>query len=208
MEAEMKTPGAASEPIKLDLAPTAPSSMADQNGIDLEFGQTLQRIVDFDLKEEGTHVLAVTIIYYEASDLGGRTRTFRKLYQFVCKPALIVRTKPGPLPSYGEGRSDRSWVLEAQLENCSEETIQVQRVVLITEPGLVHSDCNTQVTNTAKPVLHPGEIEQVCFVVREARGEETIDHQNRAKTLGVMGISWTSRMGHRGYISTGKLTAR
>jgi hypothetical protein len=49
----------------------------DLGGIDqsttLESGQTLQRIVKYDLKEEGTHVLGVTVTYLE----GGNLRTFR-----------------------------------------------------------------------------------------------------------------------------------
>ena len=31
-------------------------------------------------------------------ETSGRTRTFRKLYQFVCKGSLIVRTKVSPFP--------------------------------------------------------------------------------------------------------------
>ncbi|KAI1984266.1 hypothetical protein LOZ53_005531 [Ophidiomyces ophidiicola] len=83
---------------------------------------SIQRIVRFDLKEEGNHVLAVSINYTETlttaaaatttttttttgvdvpgsgSGSGvqassGRARTFRKLYQFVAQPCLNVRTK-------------------------------------------------------------------------------------------------------------------
>ncbi|KAI1971961.1 hypothetical protein LOZ54_006787, partial [Ophidiomyces ophidiicola] len=84
---------------------------------------SIQRIVRFDLKEEGNHVLAVSINYTETLTTaaaattttttttttgvdvpgsgsgsgvqasGGRARTFRKLYQFVAQPCLNVRTK-------------------------------------------------------------------------------------------------------------------
>ncbi|KAI1958612.1 hypothetical protein LOZ58_005018 [Ophidiomyces ophidiicola] len=79
---------------------------------------SIQRIVRFDLKEEGNHVLAVSISYTETLTTaaavaamttttgvdvpgsgsgvqasGGRARTFRKLYQFVAQPCLNVRTK-------------------------------------------------------------------------------------------------------------------
>jgi len=115
IEADMKSPSGA-EPTRLGLGPHEQGAV----GIDLKAGQTLQRIVSFDLKEEGNHVLAVTVSYYEATETSGRTRTFRKLYQFNCKASLIVRTKSGTLPTR-RAVAGRRWVLEAQLENCSED---------------------------------------------------------------------------------------
>ncbi|PMB73305.1 Trafficking protein particle complex subunit 13 [Beauveria bassiana] len=64
VEAEMKTPGQAKAQ-SLELGP-APSSQESAAGAaaaaatDLAPGGTLQKIVSFDLKEEGNHVLAVT----------------------------------------------------------------------------------------------------------------------------------------------------
>ncbi|SPQ27388.1 6273ecae-73e0-4ff6-bc61-aa80113a87b4 [Thermothielavioides terrestris] len=149
IEAEMKTPSSPA-PIKLALLPytssdannDAPTTTTTTAGVDLTppHATTLQRILAFDLKEEGNHVLAVTVSYYEASALAGRTRTFRKLYQFACKASLIVRTKPGALPARPGGA--RRWVLEAQLENCSEEGMLLERVGLELEPGLACVDCN------------------------------------------------------------------
>ncbi len=137
VEAEMKTPSSA-DVIKLDLGPGGGPDTAGK-GVDLEAGQTQQNVVNFDLREEGNHVLAVTVSYYEATDTSGRTRTFRKLYQFICKASLIVRTKAAPLPPRKQGRR---WVLEAQLENCSEDIIQLERVNLDLDPGLEDEDCN------------------------------------------------------------------
>ena len=164
-------------------------------GTDLAPGQTLQRIVNFDLKEEGNHVLAVTVSYYEATETSGRTRTFRKLYQFICKGSLIVRTKVSPLPRLlvppspapgggggkkkkkkgkGEGeagtekpppRTLRSWAMEAQLENCSEDIMQLERVGLDLEPGLRYVDCNWDVGQARSP---PGRDRAV--LLRRPRG--------------------------------------
>lgn len=214
MEAEMKTPGSAAT-VKLDLigAP-GPGPGPDASGIDLQPGDTLQRIVNFDLKEEGNHVLAVTISYYEATETSGRTRTFRKLYQFICKSSLIVRTKPGVLPpakknKAGGGRG-RRWVLEAQLENCGEDIVQLERVVLDLEPGLTYVDCNWEATGSPKPVLHAGEVEQVCFVLEEtvADGAGLVKSQDGRVVFGVLGIGWRGEMGNRGFLSTGKLGTR
>lgn len=286
IEAEMKTPGSGSTVQKLVLGPSPlslPSRKQNEeqddddggedggskkggggggkDGTDLDPNQTLQRIVNFDLKEEGNHVLAVTVSYYEATETSGRTRTFRKLYQFICKGSLIVRTKISPLPlpllvpssssaslsekgkkgkKDGEGKSKprsnwkpgRSWAMEAQLENCSEDVMQLERVGLDLEPGLRYADCNywgtSASTNTTasggggsgavmnnKPVLHPGEVEQCCFVVaEEAEGAATLIPEEWDGTgggrvvFGVLGIGWRSEMGNKGFLTTGKLGTR
>ncbi|KAK3946187.1 DUF974 domain-containing protein [Diplogelasinospora grovesii] len=210
IEAEMKTPTSATV-TKLTLTSDAPSPT-----MDLEPGETLQKVVNFDLKEEGNHVLAVTVSYYEATDVSGRTRTFRKLYQFICRASIIVRHKPGLLPPKRikriKGGMGRRWVLEAQLENCSEDAMRLDRVVLDTEPGLTCTDCNYWETNKGgdKPVLHPGEVEQVCFVVEEREEEEVqVQEQEDGRIiLGVLGIGWRGEMGNRGFLSTGKLGTR
>jgi hypothetical protein len=205
IKAEMKTPGVGAPVTALDLGP------GSDKGVDLAPGETVQKIVDFDLKEEGNHVLAVTVSYYEATDVSGRTRTFRKLYQFICKASLIVRTKPGPL-SVGM-RGQRRWVLEAQLENCGEDAMRLEKVVMDLEPGLVYSDCNWEASGTQRPLLHPGEAEQVCFVVEEAvREGRKVDEGAREEdgriVFGVLGIGWRGEMGNRGFLSTGKLGTR
>lgn len=256
----MKTPNSTAV-TKLDLCPSDPATNpADEQGkaggVDLEPGRTLQRMVNFDLKEEGNHVLGVTVSYYEATDTSGRTRTFRKLYQFICKPSLIVRTKASPLApavpnasstpatagspptpppegadevpaaaAGGEGedkadgvgveaagqRKRRRWVLEAQLENCSEDTTELERVVLQLEPGLKYRDCNWEAGGSPRPVLHPGEVEQVCFVIEEADspdGVPGVEEQDGKILFGILGIGWRTEMGQRGYLATNKLGTR
>jgi hypothetical protein len=244
IEAEMKTPSSTTA-TKLALYPAdGPSTAAGTNnttGVDLSPNTSLQRILSFDLKEEGNHVLAVTVSYYEASELSGRTRTFRKLYQFICKASLIVRTKPGVLPpSGGDNNKDqrRRWVLEAQLENCSEEGILLEKVGLELEDGLGYEDCNWNwdwaaaaaagddgggggdVTGRGeggdeerrgrrpkKPVLQPGETEQVCFVIEEEEKGTATEVEGRV-VFGILQIGWRSEMGNRGFLSTGKLGTR
>ncbi|OLN92077.1 Trafficking protein particle complex subunit 13 [Colletotrichum chlorophyti] len=203
IEAEMKTPGANSVQ-KLELSPPSDD---ESKGTDLDTGDTLQRIVNFDLKEEGNHVLAVTVSYYEATETSGKTRTFRKLYQFICKSSLIVRTKIGPLAP-GTKHGGRRWVLEAQLENCSEDVIQLEKVLLDLEDGLSYTDCNWEAGGGARPVLHPGEVEQVCFVVEEAEGTKAEPGEDGRIMFGVLGIGWRGEMGNRGFLSTGRLGAR
>lgn len=210
---------------------------------------TLQKILNFGLKEEGTHVLGVTVSYYEATETSGRTRAFRKMYQFICKPSLIVRTKAGPLPSLPPGKAGkrrrRRWVLEAQLENCSEDAILLEKVKLAeVQRGLKWRDCNWagigvggqgETTTTGegekgisqqghgqgpprRPFLHPGESEQLCFIIEEKDGgggdgaeqggeEEAVEveEKNGRIEFGVMALAWRTEMGNRGSLLTLKL---
>ena len=88
-------------------------------------GESMQRILKFELKEEGNHVLAVTVTYTETAlgegkASGGRVRTFRKLYQFVAQQLLSVRTKAGKL---GQKDGTSRYLLEAQLENMGEAAV-------------------------------------------------------------------------------------
>ncbi|KAK6192892.1 Type 1 phosphatases regulator ypi1 [Pestalotiopsis sp. IQ-011] len=246
IEAEMKTPGSGTVQ-KLKLGPSPAGTISTEgddqpaagedgkDGTDLEPGRTLQRIVNFDLKEEGNHVLAVTVSYYEATETSGRTRTFRKLYQFICKGSLIVRTKVGVLPAAASKvqsdedkenqdepaeddatateepeKGSRKWVLEAQLENCSEDVMQLDRVHLNLESGspLRYRDANWAISTSARPVLHPGEVEQVCFLVEEDGREAPVDEKDGRVPFGVLEIGWRTEMGNRGFLSTGKLGAR
>ncbi|TVY44249.1 Trafficking protein particle complex subunit, partial [Lachnellula subtilissima] len=161
IEAEMKIPSSAT-PTSLPLSPPSPSSSSsssssDENekdtGVDLDASKSLQKIVNFDLKEEGSHVLAVTVTYTETTSTSGRIRTFRKLYQFICKGCMVVRTKAGPLPPSPSSSSLRKWALEAQLENCGEDTICLDGVVLETRDGFRSVGLNGE----ERPVLMPGD---------------------------------------------------
>ncbi|PKS12234.1 hypothetical protein jhhlp_001534 [Lomentospora prolificans] len=212
IEAEMKTPGASSAVTKLDLLPAdGRGVMGAPSGVDLEPGETLQKIVSFDLKEEGNHVLAVTVSYYEATELSGRTRTFRKLYQFICKSSMIVRTKAGPLRKIAEaadGPGRKRWVLEAQLENCSEDVLQLENVLLDLRDELEYSDYNWEMNGVPRPILHPSEVEQICFIVREKKGSKVSEETDGRTVFGTLSIGWRGEMGNRGFLTTGQLGSR
>ncbi|CAI4211597.1 unnamed protein product [Parascedosporium putredinis] len=197
----------------LDLLPASPAPDNDggrggtAKGVDLESGETLQKIVSFDLKEEGNHVLAVTVSYYEATELSGRTRTFRKLYQFICKSSMIVRTKAGPLRrrAVDEGGGGRRWVLEAQLENCSEDVLQLENVLLDLRDELEYSDCNWGIDGTPRPILHPTEVEQICFIVKEKTGAKVSEDGEGRTAFGTLSIGWRGRWVIGGFLRRGSL---
>ncbi|RDL37772.1 Uncharacterized protein BP5553_05205 [Venustampulla echinocandica] len=223
IEAEMKIPSSA-VPVPLGLSPNTPESKTDteedqkhHDGVDLEPGRSLQKVVNFDLKEEGSHVLAVTVTYTETTPTSGKVRTFRKLYQFVCKGCMVVRTKTGVLPSSpndGSKNTSRKWALEAQLENCGEETITLDTVALETREGIRSQGVNWEIVaegeEMERPVLMPGDVQQVCFLVEEllgpdGQGAEPVDGK---VVFGILSIGWRGTMGNRGFLSTGSLGAR
>ena len=157
----MKIPSSGT-PVQLSLDPSSASEKGEKQknvgGVDLSPGESLQKVVNFDLKEEGSHVLAVTVTYSETTATSGRVRTFRKLYQFVCKSCMVVRTKTGALPvSEARQGKGRRWALEAQLENCGEETITLDTVVLETVEGIrshgINWDLLGEGEGLEKPVL-------------------------------------------------------
>ena len=227
----MKVPSSTTA-VPLILGPDAasPATPSDQiseagepmhkSGVDLAPGESLQKVVSFELKEEGSHVLAVTVTYSETTPTSGRVRTFRKLYQFVCKGCMVVRTKAGLLPSplseEGDSRAKRGrkWALEAQLENIGEEAITLDMVILETREGLKNKGVNWEVVREGeeleKPVLMPGDVQQVCFIVEEildedGNGQEAVDGRVQ---FGILSMGWRGPMGNRGYLSTGSLGAR
>lgn len=132
--AEIQTPSSVAT---LELDPASDTAQSDG----LQIGESLQKIVRYDLKEEGNHILAVSVSYTEtrigenAHAASGRVRTFRKLYQFVAQPCLSVRTKASELPPlevenkslgpYGKTRLLR-FALEAQLENVGDGAVVVK----------------------------------------------------------------------------------
>lgn len=205
-----------------DVSPPSPEGSTDgsseqekENGVDLAPGESLQKVVNFELKEEGAHVLAVTVTYSETTPTSGRVRTFRKLYQFVCKGCMVVRTKAGLLPPLTSNeKKGRRWALEAQLENTGEDTITLDRVVLETREGLKSQGLNWDLVaereEVEKPVLMTGDVQQVCFIVEEVldedgEGQEAVDGR---VIFGIMNIGWRGPMGNRGFLGTGTLGAK
>lgn len=176
--------------------------------------QSTQRIAKYDLKEEGTHVLSVTVTYTEPKKPGaiiegekeiGRVRTFRKLYQFVAQQCLTVRTKAGELPG---GKA----ILEAQLENNGDGPISLEMVNLAPRKGWKTASLNwEQDGDSAKstPLLQSRDIMQVAFLLHpDAHVKREDDPSSERIVLGQLSIEWRSSCGDRGFLSTGYLTAK
>ncbi|KAJ5095254.1 hypothetical protein N7532_007545 [Penicillium argentinense] len=224
--AEMQTPSSVAS---LDLEPAGDSAQTDG----LKPGESLQKIVRYDLKEEGNHILAVSVSYTETrigSDsqaASGRVRTFRKLYQFVAQPCLSVRTKASELPPlevenkslgpYGKTRLLR-FALEAQLENVGDGAVVVKQTRLNPKPPFKSQSLNWDMTDasaTEPPTLSPRDVLQVAFLVEQEEGraeglealQKDLRKEGRA-TLGQLSIEWRGAMGDKGFLTTGNLMSR
>lgn len=222
----MQTP---SQSVPLDLH-TAGTEEDEQSGP----GSALQRIIRFDLKEEGNHVLAVNITYTETISgdgqaTSGRVRSFRKLYQFLAQPCLSVRTKateltPVEVPDQTHGPYGRTtlvrYVLEAQLENVSDTTIVLEESKLQPKPPFKSTSLNWDADNNldhkpVNPIVNPRDIIQVAFLVEQGEGiqegvEELKNSMRRdgRAVLGQLAIQWRGSMGERASLSTGNLLSR
>lgn len=183
-------------------------------------GGSLQKILRFELKEDGNHVLAVTVTYTETilagegRASGGRVRTFRKLYQFVAQQLLSVRTKTGEL-SEKAGKS--RFLLEAQLENMGEAAVSFEAVQLNSKPPFRSTSLNWDMNSSGTgplnaPILNPHDVVQVAFLLEEQQAgdqetERATPGENRT-VLGQLAIQWRSALGDRGSLTTGWLTSR
>lgn len=220
--AEMQTP---SGTVPLDLTPMDDESTKHQ----LEPGESLQKIVRFDLREEGNHVLAVSLSYSETtfskdkSASSGRVRTFRKLYQFAAQPCLSVRTKVSGFPtnepstSKDASRRPARFALEAHLENVADGSILLEKVTFITKAPFQSTSLNWDASNGDEeriepPFLIPRDVMQVAFLIEEQTRDKVELSPTEVKdgrtVLGQLSISWRTAMGDPGYLTTGWLMAK
>lgn len=220
--AEMHTP---SVKIPLDLLPAD----AENSSTLVDPGGSLKKTARFEVREEGNHVLAVTLSYSEimmSSDnapSSGRVRSFRKLYQFITQPCLSVRTKVSEilLPSSEAQKLKSSnplrFALEAQLENMADGPITLEKVALTPKSPFTSTSINWDVfrldqDHVESPILNPQKIWQVAFLLEKAprhdgdHSDETI--KDGRIVLGQLNIHWRTAMGEIGLLSTGWLMTR
>ena len=223
MVAEMQAP---SLKIPLDLMPVDDDASPSQ----INPGESLQKILRFELREEGNHVLAVSLSYSETTmskenaASSGRIRTFRKLYQFVAQPCLSVRTKVSEiLPASIDGDTPKApkiqrFALEAQLENMADGPITLEKVIFNPKPSFRSTSINWDTAlsdpkHVDSPILAPRDVVQVAFLVEQQDNQHNdsplkeIIKDGRA-VLGQLNIQWRTAMGDLGSLSTGWLMTR
>jgi trafficking protein particle complex subunit 13 len=190
ISAEIETP---SVTVPLDLV-LPPEVNPDETA--LKAGDSFQRILRYDLKEEGKYVLAVTVTYTEPPKPNiptTRSRTFRKLYQFVAQQCLMVRTKAGRL-------SNGNAVLEAQVENVGEAPVTLENINLLARNGWNPLPVGD---NTKGSFLREKEVLQVAFYLLAEKG-----YVGDKTVLGQLEIEWRAMGGDKGQLTTGNLGIR
>lgn len=201
--------------IPLDLIPSDEDLPARQ----VKPGESLQRIVRFDLREEGSHTLAVNLSYSETTILkdksasSGRVRTFRKLYQFVTRPCLNVRTKVTTVP-LDEGGDKPCLALEAQLDNMADGPITLQAVTFNPKPAFKSTSLNWDALQADRPqvdcpTMSPRDVQQIAFLIEARQNGPSKELTKDGRTiLGQLSIQWRTAMGDSGFLSTGWLTTK
>ncbi|KAL8986988.1 MAG: hypothetical protein Q9177_003768 [Variospora cf. flavescens] len=215
INAEIQAP---TQTVPLDLSPS------DEYQAELNSGDSLQKIIRFDLKEEGNHVLAVSLEYTEVAankdvESAGRMRTFRKLYQFVAAPCLSVRTKVSDFPLRGLENEKRSYArpmlfaLEVQLENMADGPITLVQIVFAPKPAfdttLVNWDASGAGSDRMEsPFLAPRDITQAAFLIKQKPNSKAETTKDERVILGQLVIRWRTSMGDAGFLTTGWLSTR
>lgn len=193
----------------LDLA-YSEEDLADRQ---LQAGESLQRTVRFNLVEVGDHTLAVNISYFENSKSSGRIRTFRKLYQFVVRPCLNVKTK---ISSFAAEEHDfaKPLAMEAQLSNLADGPIMLKKVTLNPKPAYKSTSLNWDMLQAKgqavdNPILSPQDITQIAFLLTpQDTGPAKEFTQDGRLLLGQLTIEWRTAMGDTGLLTTGWLTTK
>ena len=218
MEVEMQTP---STKIPLNLTPDV-----DDEKFTIKPGESVQKIVRFDLREEGTHVLGVSLSYSETTTFtdrsasSGRVRTFRKLYQFPAQPCLGVRTKITHLPAKsGQQEQAIDYALEAQLENLADGPLSLEKIDFnprsestFTVKSLNWDSGHEQDGQATEqsPYLSPRDVWQVALFLQGQHTpfpKDMLTKDGRT-ILGQLSLQWRTAMGNKGYLSTGWLLAK
>ena len=184
----------------------------------MKLGESIQQILRYDLRDEGSHTLAVNVSYSETTILkdqsatSGRIRTFRKLYEFACRPCLNVRTKVSSLQDDSHSRLER-YAIEVQLDNIAQEAIVLKETYFNSKEAFKSTSLNqpiqADIPLMEAPVMAPRDVVQVAFLVEQlgdgVRKEMTKDGRT---ILGQLGIQWRNAMGEPGTLTTGWLSSR
>ena len=207
---EMQSP---SGTIPLDLAPS------EESKGDFKPQESIQRNIRFDLREEGSHTLAVNVSYSETTLLknqsasSGRFRTFRKLYQFIAQPCLNVRTKVSEFATE-DARDVSTLALEAQIDNLADSSIVLKSVAFIPKPAFRARSLNWDAyplgsgEDSNCPILAPRDVHQVAFLLQQVDGTKKEVLRDGRTALGQLGLRWRSAMGEEGFLTTGMLTTK
>ncbi|VDC06697.1 unnamed protein product [Peniophora sp. CBMAI 1063] len=196
----------------------------------LSAGDTLETVVQHEIKELGQHVLACTVTYklppgsrVPASGEGGdpSVQSFRKFYKFAVTNPLSVKTKVHVprAPSATLSRAQRDKVfLEIHIQNTTPEPMSFERILLDPAPGWsLDSSPSSSFAPTqdklfsgANALMQPQDARQYVYVLSPLE-ESTFfvpPEPGAVIQLGRLDISWRSAFGEPGRLLTSMLSRR
>lgn len=182
----------------------ADSTRSNGDTATLGSGQSIQVLVKHTLFTAGTHTLAVTVTYNEATSEEHKTqRTFRKVYQFLAQRGLDVKTKVTDVSSGEPGNGH--FIVEAKIENLTDQAVLLDSAVL--EPGQNFTNVTPGI-HTESSMLAPGDVMQSAFVVVQEKQDALIPEEHGRVTVGRLGVAWRIANGRARIHQTDWLTAR
>ncbi|KAF2085899.1 hypothetical protein K490DRAFT_58237 [Saccharata proteae CBS 121410] len=215
--AEMQTPSSPNGvPLELsvgaELKEAEPPEVQPNAGVSLAPAESLQKIITFELKEEGSHTLAVTVTYTETQlaaegkvAAGGR----------VPQGLISVKTKTSELAGK---RGAGKYVLEAQLENLGQGKISLEPVVMNVESPFKSTSLNMPINASEEepphlPVLGPKDVMQVAFLLEQqedadASVQTITPTPGRRMLVRQLFVQWRSPLGGRGSLKIGPLYSK
>lgn len=171
----------------------------------LEGNETINEVIQHEVKDIGTHILVCAVSYLSAS---GDRLSFRKFFKFQVMKPLDVKTK---FYNAEDFLSDEVY-LEAGVQNITSGPLCLEKVELepspyfsVTPMNKVLPDSNTLVFGRMN-VVNPHDTRQYLYCLKpraEARSNPAALRQ--ATSIGKLDIVWRTNMGDRGRLQTSQL---
>ncbi|KAI0085449.1 hypothetical protein BDY19DRAFT_896735 [Irpex rosettiformis] len=211
---------------------TAKTILAEYGGPDfsLQAGDTLERVVEHEIKELGQHVLACTVSYnpspgrHSAYDTDATAaQSFRKFYKFSVTNPLSVKTKVHVprSPSALLSPAEREKVfLEVHIQNLTPDALWLQRMKFECAEGWDVIDANIAkdsplsesitIFTGAMAQVQPQDTRQYIYILSpKVIPPFPVTHSpGSIIPLGRLDISWRSSFGEPGRLLTSMLSRR
>ena len=154
-------------------------------------GSTFDRLVNYEIKELGVHVLVCTVQF---TDQIGERKFFRKFFKFQVFNPLLVKTKITH-PTFAGGQ-----LLEVQVQNNTASPLSFVSVRFESNPSYVCHDLNRS-TNDADDALWITSlaIHQFLYWIVPTQASHSPE-------LGHLDFVWRTGMGETGHLQTSQIT--
>lgn len=171
----------------------------------LEGNETINEVIQHEVKDIGTHILVCTVNYLSTS---GEKQSFRKFFKFQVMKPLDVKTKFYNAEDYV---SDEVY-LEAGVQNITSGPLCLEKVDLEPSPYFNVTPMNHLPQNSKSlvfgqmNVVNPHDTRQYLYCLKpkpEAKNNPSALRQ--ATAIGKLDIVWRTNMGDRGRLQTSQL---